>query len=73
MIHNLTLGTLPELTGTFINYNFVHMDKQDMGKFDNLLKVQIAGNVLAFGAVMIIPTQKKLNQYIQEFKNENLK
>lgn len=39
MIHNFCLITLPELIGALINNKFVHMTKEDMGKYDILIKV----------------------------------
>lgn len=48
--------------GTFINYQFVGVNKNDLSNYSTLILIQLIGNLLTFALIPLIPTKEMIEE-----------
>ena len=55
---DLSLAVIAPLWGSYINYQFVGVSKEDMTSYPTLILIAFIGSLLLFAALPLIPTKK---------------
>ena len=49
--------------GTFINYEWVHVNKHDLSNYSTLMLIALVGSILSFVLLPLIPTKKNVKTW----------
>ena len=60
---NFAKSVLAPNWGSFINHQFVGVNKKDLSKYSTLLLIALIGSLITFALLPLIPTKKQLKEF----------